>query len=168
MPFIAIDSTEVDSGKPVATTTLGKVKDNFDDHEERIQILESGVGTTYPPLIFRVGGPYSQSGALTGIIKTTTNFNILITGARLLIDKAGSSGTTEIDVQFKRGAGAWTSIFSTRPSVSYTAGDDSISSNAVLNPSYTTLQAGDLIRLDITSVQAYGRGFTVRLDYSGA
>lgn len=174
MSFTSISSTEVESSKPVTTTVMGKVKDNFDDHEARLQIIESGTGTTYPPLILRVGGNYSVNGATNGVVKTTTNFPIQITGVRLLIDQAGSSGTTEVDVQFKRGASAYASILSTKPSVPSSAGNDALSGSAagsvaaVLNPSNATLQAGDIIRLDMTSVQTNGRGFLVRIDYTGA
>jgi len=165
MAFNALTSGEIATGKPVAGTTQTKIKDNFDDHESRLQAIEGGSATTFPPLTFRVNGPYSIEGATNSLTKTTTNFPITFTGGRLLIDVAGSGGTTEIDIKYKRGAGAWTSIFSTRPSVASAAGNDSISSNGVLDPSNVSLLAGDLIRVDTTSVQTGGVGFTVRLDY---
>lgn len=168
MAFTPIGSTEIESGKPVTTSTQGKIKDNFDDHEERISVIESGTATTYPPLIFRVSGNYSVAGAVDGVLKTTTNFPIQVTGVRLLIDTAGSGGTTEIDVKYKRGVAAYTSILTTKPSVASSSGNDALSSNGVVNPSHDTLQAGDIIRLDLTSVQTNGVGFTVRIDYSGA
>ena len=167
MSFTVITPGEIASGEPVNATTMGKVKDNFDDHESRLQVIESGTATTYPPLIFRVGGSIWIQGALDGIIKTTTNFPIQITGARLISDVAGSSGTTEIDIKWKRGSAGWVSIFSTKPSLSYSAGNDATSSNAVLNASNVELLAGDLIRLDLTSVQTDAYGFTVRVDYVG-
>lgn len=167
MSFVAIGSAETESGKPVTSTILGKVKENFDDHESRIQAIEGGAGVTYPPLIFRVNGPYSHSGAVDGVVKTTTNFPIEITGIRILIDTAGTSGTTEIDVKVKSGGGSFTSVLTTKPSLSYTSGNDALSSNGVVNPTYSTLSAGDILRLDLTSVQTDGRGFVVRIDYTG-
>jgi len=166
MSFTAITSGEIESGKPVRSDTQTKIKDNFDDHESRLQSLEGGASTTYPPLILRVNGPYSLYGALTSILKTTTNFPITITGVRLLIDTAGSAGITEIDVKYKRGGGSWTSILTTLPSVSYTAGNDALSSNGVVDVSESELEAGDIIRLDTTSVQTGGVGFLVRIDYA--
>lgn len=168
MAFTPINSTDVESGKPASTTVLGQVKDNFDDHEDRIVLLESGVGQTFPPLVFRVGGPYGAYGARTALLKTTTNFAIEIIGVRLLVDVAGTTGTTEIDIKRKSGGGSFTSIFTTKPSLSYTAGNDSISNNAVLDSSQVTLSAGDILQLDLTSVQSFARGFTVRIDYVGA
>lgn len=166
MSFTAITTGEIESGKPVRNDTQEKVRTNFNDHESRLQSLEGGSATTYPPMIFRVGGPYGYYPAADGILKTTTNFPITITGVRILIDTAGSSGTTEIDVKYKRGGGAWTSILTTKPSVSYSAGNDALSSNGVVNPAEADLQAGDIIRLDTTSVQTNGIGFLVRIDFN--
>jgi hypothetical protein len=163
MAFTALTTGEITSGQPVSSTTQGKIKTNFDDHETRIGSIESGSSVAYPPLIMRVNGSYRTK---TAILKTTCNFNLMVSGLRLIIDHAGTLGTTQVDVKFKRGAGAWTSILTTLPSVSYTSGDDAVSTNAVLNPTYSTLQGGDLIRLDVVSVQTSSMSFMVRIDYS--
>lgn len=165
MAFTTITTTEIEVGKPVTNTTADKIRQNFDDHEGRIGTLETGVGVSYPPLILRVNGPYHIAGATNGILKTTTNFPITITGIRLLIDTAGTSGTTEVDVKYKRGVAAYTTLLTTKPSVSYSTGSDALSTNGVLIGS-PSLLAGDIIRLDLTSVQTGGVGFTVRIDYT--
>lgn len=113
-----------------------------------------------------MNGQYGITGAQDGVVKFTTNFPITYTGVRLLIDKAGTSGTTEIDLKYKRGGGSYTSMLTTKPSISYSSGDDSVSSNGVLDPANSDLLAGDIIRLDLTSVQTNGRGFTIRIDYN--
>lgn len=166
MAYVDLTITEVSTGEPTSTTMLNKVKGNFTNHESRITAVETGANTVYPPIIFRVNGPYYLTGATSGILKTTLNFNITITGARLLIDQAGSASTTEIDLKYKRGAGSYTTVFTTPPSVSYTAGNDALSSNAVLNLSEVDLEAGDILALDITSVQTGGVNFLVRIDYN--
>lgn len=165
MAFTTLNTSEIESGKPVASSMLSKVKDNFDDHETRISAIEASSADDYPPLILGVGGPYYVGGAVNGVLKTTVNFPITITGVRLLIDVAGSSGTTEVDVKFSRSGGAYTSILTTKPSVGYASGNDAISSNGVVNATYKDLIAGDIIRLDLTSVQTGGRGFVVRIDF---
>jgi len=162
MAFTALTSGEVASAQPVASTVTTKIKNNFDDHESRIQTLESSV-TNNIPIIWRVNGYYD---VLTGLIKSTTNMSMSFTGVRILIDKAGSAGTTQIDILRKRGGGAWTSIFTTLPSVAFGAGNDALSTNAVLNPTMQALQAGDILRLDITSAQTDGVSFLVRIDYT--
>jgi hypothetical protein len=166
MSFTTITSGEIASGEPVTSTLQTKIKDNFDDHESRIQDLEGGSATVYPPLIMRVNGPYGYYSAADGILKTTLNFPITVTGVRILVDVAGTSGTLEVDVEYKRGGGSWTTIMTTKPSVAYTAGNDALSSNGVVNASQADLQAGDILRLNIDSIQVAGNGFLVRIDYN--
>lgn len=169
MTFTPITTQEIKTGEPVSNQTMNKIKENLESLDSRASSLEGGGSMVYPPVILRVNGPYGEPGDLqipaNGILKTTLNFNLTITGARLIVDKAGISGTTEIDIKYKRGAGAWTSIFTTKPSLTYTAGDDSTSTNAALNLSEILLQAGDLVRLDILSAQHRAIGMMVRLDY---
>lgn len=167
MAYVAITSGEIESGKPTTTTFAGKVKDNFADHETRIGGLEAGSNIDYQCIILRVNGRYSHlSTPYTGLLKTTINFNMVVVGARLIIDGAGTSGTTEVDVKYSRSGGSYTSIFDTLPSVAFGEGNDAISSNAVLDATDKNLQAGDIIRLDITSTQVGGNSFTVRIDYT--
>lgn len=165
MAFITLTTTEIGTGKPTTNSALTKVKDNFDNHESRLIAVESGGAVTYPPIIMRVNGYYAGKNLTDGLLKTTLNFNLTITGVRLIIDVAGSSGTTEIDLEYKRGVGSWTSIFTTKPSVVYSAGNDASSSNAVLDTSKVALEAGDFLRLDLKSVQTAGNSFMVRIDY---
>lgn len=165
MAYVPITTAEITTGEPVANTTQTKIKDNFIAHETRIASLEGGSSSVYPPVIFRVNGVYADVIA-TGLLKTTINFNLTVTGVRLLIDQAGTVGTTTIDIRYKRGAGAYTSVLSTKPSVLFSAGSDSISTNAVLDPTQVNLLAGDIIALDITSAQTAAKNFIVRLDFS--
>lgn len=165
MSYNAITTTEISTGKPTTSTTALKIKDNFDNHEQRIGALETGGTTTYPPIILRVNGYYAVQGVMTSILKTVCNFDLTITGVRLYIDVAGTSASTEVDLKVSHLGGAYTSIFTTKPIVSYTAGNDAISTNQVLDPTKVNVLSGDIIRLDTTGVQANGRGFMVRIDY---
>ncbi len=162
MSFTAITDGEIATGEPVAATTQTKIQEDLNDHESRIQTLEIQVGT-FPPIVLRVNGYYQLA---TEILKTTTNSSITITGVHLLIDKAGSAGTTEIDVKVKSGVGSFTSIFTTKPSVAFSSGDDAISTNAILDATKINLIAGDILALDITSIQTDGWSFLVRIDYT--
>lgn len=165
MSYVELTDEEIATGKPVANTLTEKIKDNFIDHESRIIGIETGTNIDYPPIILRVNGYYRHLVGLTGTLKTTLNFALRITGVRLIVGSAGSSGTTEIDVLYKRGAGAFTSILSTTPTVSFSAGSDSVSTNAVIDTNEDNLLAGDILRLDILSSQVDTRDFLVRIDY---
>ncbi len=152
MSYDSIVSTVIEAGDPVTQELWAKVKANEDDHETRIVALEGGSNVVYPPFFWEVSGPYEEAVPLvnTGIIRL--NFNITVLAGRLLIKTAGSSGTTEIDFQYKRGTDPFATIFSTKPSVAFGAGNNAISTNGVL--SVTSLLAGDIIRMDITTTQA--------------
>jgi hypothetical protein len=163
MSFTALNSSEIAASKPTKQELFQKIKDNFDDHESRITTVE-GATQSFRPLEYAVFGDYWRfGGSQTEIMLDRMNLNITLTAARLLIKSAGTSGTTEVDVLYKRGVGAWTSIFSTKPSVVYSAGNYAISTNAIL--STTALLAGDLLRIDITSVQSQTNGFILQLEY---
>jgi hypothetical protein len=165
MPYQELTAGEVAAAEPVSSELTTKIRDNFIDHESRLQVVEAA-NSVFPPIIFRVNGPYGLYGALDGILKTTTNFSFTITGVRILVDQAGTAGTVEVDIKRKRGGGAYETIFSTRPSVGFAAGDDALSSNAILDGSKTDIEAADILRLDQTSVQTGGIGYLVRIDYN--
>jgi len=165
MGYLEITSTEIMTGKATSTSTASKIRNNFIDHEDRITDIENGMVVDYPPIVMSINGRYDLQGSThTDLIRTTANFNLTITGVRIVITKAGASGTTEVDLLIKSGVGAFATIFSTKPSVSYSAEDNAVSSNGILGSNINML-AGDLLRLDITSVQSGGIGFIVRIDY---
>jgi hypothetical protein len=148
--FLTIPASTIESGDPVTQELFGFVKDNFDDHETRLLSLEGGGNTSYVPGHWNVQGHYGQVGTFEGVGLIRIPFNITVLGGRVLCNKVGSSGDTEIDFLYKRGAGAWTSIFSSKPSVNFGDGDYSIGSGVL---DETSLLIGDLLRMDITAVQ---------------
>lgn len=169
MPMLEITDEEIQPGEPVSAETAGKIKNNLEELEDRVTGLEGGSATIYPPIIMRVGGTYGEPGDLAipaaNLLKTTLNFNLTITGVRILIDKAGISGNTEIDLKYKRGAAVYKSIFTTKPMIAAAAGDDATSESGVLNVSEVTLQAGDILALSITEAQLRASGVMIRIDY---
>ncbi|MDX9730208.1 MAG: hypothetical protein RBT63_00420 [Bdellovibrionales bacterium] len=167
MAFTPLTGSEIAVGKAVRNETQEKIRDNFDNHEARINGLETGGSMVYPPLIMRVNGNYAFQPIDQQILITTCNFDLMVTGVFLLLDVAGFSGTTEIDVEYKRGSAAWESVFTTRPSIPSSAGNNAISTNAVLNPDNVEIQAGDLIRLILKSKQSGNpRGLMARIDFN--
>jgi hypothetical protein len=74
---------------------------------------------------------------------------------------AGSAGTLEVDVLKGTTLGSLTTVFSTKPSVSYSSGNNTSSSNAVF--STTSVSSGDWIQLDITSLQTKQNRFQMYL-----
>lgn len=168
MSFTTMPTSIIESGDPVIQELWDTyVKDNLDDHETRIVGLEGGSNVVYPPHFWNVTGPYEQAVPLLncGIIRL--NFALTVLAGRLIIGYAGTSGSTEIDILYKRGANPFVSIFSTKPSVAFGAGDYAISTNGIVTD--PNLVAGDILRMDITTTQAGGpRNLLGLLEYEKA
>ncbi len=170
MAYIPITTGEIATGEPISQPLLEKIKDNFTDLAERMLDAETGVNVSYPPIILSYDGHVGSGITLPwdSVIKTVVAFNITVTGIRLYINSAGTAGTTEVDILYKRGVGSWTSLLDTKPSVAFGAGDDAVSTNAILDPAEVNLEGGDLLRLDIESAQTGGVGFLVKIDFTKA
>ena len=173
MAFTPLTTTQVAPGQPVTGTLMGLIKTDLDDHQTRITTLEGGGSTVYPPIVLSVFGYYDAPGVQNDLVRTTCNFNLQIIGAYIITDVAGTSGTLQVDVKFKRPGATvgqpgfnWTSVFTTLPSIASTAGSDATSASGIMNTTFSTLLAGDLLRLDTTSLQTFARGFNLRLDFN--
>jgi hypothetical protein len=163
MAFVPFTSTDIEAGDPVTQDLWGLVSDNFDDHESRIDDLETAV-QTYPPIQFKVRGASSLYAPVTGVEYLRLFGNITLTSGRVFVFTAGSAGTALVDIKYKRGASAFATIFSTPPSVAFGAGDYALSTNGVL--SVTALLAGDILRLDVTTAQTDCEEFDAYLTYN--
>lgn len=166
MAFTALTAADLAVGKPTKKELFDLIKSNFDDHETRILNVEAAT-SDIDPIVFTVVGAYSQLPTpSTGLLYFRVPFALTLTGAVIMIYEDGTSGTLEVDVQKKTGAGAFASIFSTEPSVASTGGDFSTSSNAVL--STTAIAQNDILRLDLLSKMSGPDidGFELRLSYT--
>lgn len=166
MPFDSITLAQIAAGEPTAQELFTKVKNNFDDHESRLTVVEGAVNT-FPPIRFSVSN-YNYPALLPAVEVDVERipYNITVLSGRILVVDGGSSGTLEIDLQYKRGSDPWTTIFSSLPSVPGTSTDYVISSNGVI--SVPSLLLGDLVRLNINSGQTGNEFFIVLLDYERA
>ena len=162
MAYSAIATTQIETGDPVTQELWELVRANFADHETRIAAVEVAV-QTFVPFEFRLRGAGSIYAPVTGLEYKRIFQNITLTGARLLVPVAGSAGTWDFDIQYKRGGAAFASIFSTRPSVAFGAGDYAVSSNAVI--SVTSLLVGDILRFDVQGGQTDGEEASLYLQW---
>lgn len=121
----------------------------------------------YPCIVLSVNGKASDLLPKDRIncLKTIIAFDLKVTGVFLLIDRAGISGTTEIDLKINAPDRPWVSILKTKPSVDFSAGDDATSTNAVLDPRFAQLMAGDTLSVDVKNTQLNGKSFMIRIDY---
>lgn len=163
MAYVAISTTQIETGDPVTNALMEKIRANFVDHETRVSDLEAAL-QQYPAMQFKVRGASSLYVPVTGVEHIRLFNNITLVGGRVFVFVAGSAGTVEIDVQYKRGGAAFASIFSTKPSVAFGAGDYALSSNGVL--SVTELDIADILRLDVVTSQTDCEEFDVYLPFN--
>lgn len=165
MAFISIQQTMIEVGEPTRKELFQQLKDNLDDHESRLVIAENAVNTPQG-IEFEIVGNYHLVGPVAGVLYKKIPSNILVQDVKIHQFKGYNAGTTEIDLLYKRGADPFVSIFSIKPTVTSANGDFYTSSNGAV--SVTDLEADDILRLDITSVQTGGydqHSLTIVLEY---
>jgi hypothetical protein len=165
--FIPISAADVDVGRPTKKEIFERTRCNFDDHETRIANIESGIAKVviFDDYVLN-GVQYSSSSFIEDVDMVISPVTFTLTTAVLTVLQSGTSGTFEIDIlkgPDSDRANA-TTIFDTRPSVDFSAGDHSKSVNAVFSsPSGTDVTQNDHLFLDITSFQPGGKRFHVLL-----
>lgn len=113
---------------------------------------------------FFANGKYNLAGFPQTTVDGFTFFqyNAEIIDAWMYIQTAGSSGTTELDVKYaSTPGGAFTSIFSTTPKISYAAGDNvwihvgsALANTTAPVLSTTNVDAGWALKFDIVQGQS--------------
>lgn len=157
MAFVPLSIASVASGQAIKSGILmDRIRLDFDDHESRISTTEIAVNANLD--IERPWNNYSRINALPQIVELFRSpIAFTITAARIWLDFAGTSGTTEVDIlRSAAGGGAFASIFSTLPSLAFGVGDYAVSTNQVL--SFTNVLAGDILQFKLTSKQAGAEG----------
>lgn len=98
MTYTPILPTEVDAKSPVDDTLMGKIKDNFDDHESRLQIIKAFA------LGWHINGDLSQLWPYKNKYKRLDGVRLVqpqsFSQATLLLEQAEQcSGVLEIDIR---------------------------------------------------------------------
>jgi len=118
---------------------------------------------------FEVSGDYSHAASKTGVMHYRVTQDLTLLSATLHCVTAGSAGSTQVDVQRKRAAGSFVTIFTTKPSVPFGAGAHANSNTgtgataAVLASVTDALLIGDILRFDFSAVQTAGIGALLSL-----
>lgn len=160
MVFETITDGEIAVGEPTTRPLFQKVKNSLDDLDDRVSSTEVGASSR-PDIEFGIAGLLPEAYAADGVMLTRVSLDIALLACRVLVNVAGSSGTLTIDVEYKRGGGAWTSILSAPISVDSADGDLAIESGTLV---VTDLLTGDLLRLNVDGVQVDMSGFVVLIE----
>lgn len=159
MAFSAISSLAIAVGSAIKKELWDKVKDNFDDHETRIDNLET-VATKVPVIKFYCLNASSFSNA-TGLHYYESDTNFTITNAFVRIFEKGSlTGFFEVDIKKSTtnlDSTSFISIFTTKPKITFaSASDYDASTNQVFDSGQIAVAVGDFIRFDITQAPTSG------------
>ena len=152
--FTSFTQAAIAVGQAIRKELWQLVKDNFDDHEARLQTFEGAAKkiVVFDGLVKNA----SSASTLTGLTCWRAPSDFTLIDARISIFEKGSlTGTLEINVRKATSnddTGA-VSVFTTRPSIDVTAGASyDESSNAVFDNSNKEVSEGDRLFLDVTSL----------------
>lgn len=155
--FQTLDLSEIAVGQPVKEELWTKVKCSLDDHESRMNALEAGANkfVIFDSLIHNASAGTQTSGGLNIISLSIAQSSFNIVTAILTVLQAGTAGTVEFDLLRNTTADytTATTMFSTKPSVAFGAGDFAKSVNAVFTGPGAIVAQNDHIYLDVTSLQ---------------
>jgi hypothetical protein len=155
MAFTTISNTLIQVGKALKREIFTTVKDNFDDHESRINNVESfGNRVEIYNNEILLGSSFSTLTGL-GYFKATSDFTLSSCEIQIFETGSISTGTLEIDIKKNTSPDntGMASVFSIRPSIDFSgASDFDVSSNQVFNPASDDIEIGDFLRLDVTSL----------------
>lgn len=164
MAFVTINSADIVAGEPTKQELFSTIKDDLDDLDSRLTTVE-GSTNLYRPIQFDVLGLYGDGIVQDGLMFDLVRFDITILNVVLFIHDAGSSGSTTIDVEYKRGVGAFTSVLTSPLSVAAASGDYATGTGTL---GTTSLLTGDILRLNVDAVQVLGQGFSVLIEFEVA
>lgn len=151
--FNTISSALIRVGAALKRELFEKIKNNFDDHEFRINSLETG-SKKIDIMSFDIRNAMS-AGSFTGLFyyEATSAFTLTEAFIRIFKDLPGSEA---IEIDIKKSTtdldnDSFSSVFITKPRISFmTASDYDASTNQVFDPDMVQVNKGDFLRLDIT------------------
>lgn len=155
MAFSAISSAVIAVGSAIKAELWTKVKNNFDDLNSRINLVEAS--SSKVPVIKFMALNGSEFSTGTGLFYWESNDTLTITSAYVQIFEKGTlTGVFEIDVKKSTtdlNSTSFTSIFTTKPSITFASAlDYAKSTNQVFDATKTSIVPGNYLRLDITQM----------------
>lgn len=156
MAYEEILDSEYNVGKAVKKELWRKTKNNFQDHENRINALSLG---SAPVVVFNNDiRNASSASSLTGLAYYRSYVQFTITTVKLQIFQKGivTSGLLKMDI--KKGTTlddlSMSSILTSEPTIDFSSAANYAESDGILNPSEQIILPNQYLRLDITSLPA--------------
>jgi hypothetical protein len=152
--FQSIDPSLIEVGRPLKKEIAQQLICNDDSLNNRLLLVEAGaVKVTVVNQAIGNLQQYSSSNVKEGMFFYVADRNFSLVQAVCSQIEAGTSGVTQFDLLKSTTGfgGTFTSVFATQPSVDFSAGNGASSTNVIF--SSTEVNQGDILRLDITSLQ---------------
>lgn len=159
MAYTSINSSSIEVGDPIKKELLDRIKANEDDLDARVTALSVGAAKVEIFKYLLLNG--SSFSTATGLDYYQAIESFTITNAEIRIFEKGSlTGSIEIDVLksvTNMDSPSFTTIFTTKPKIVLaSASDYDTSTNQVFNSGQVAINAGDILRLDITIAPTNG------------
>ncbi len=160
MAFTTIPASWIEAGKAIKKQLLTRIKDNLDDHEERIDSLEAGANKV-EVFNFEVMG-YINNYTASELVQIGTfraASDLTITEAKLVLmnstngSTSSSSGYLSIDLEKSTDNGAtWNTILVQQPTIEDgTTATGSESELVTFITGGEDISEGDIIRVNVTN-----------------
>lgn len=163
MAYQTIDLAKLATGEPTSQELFRRTRDNFEDHEDRLNAIEL-TANKFAPIEFEVVGPIGVTQVQDSLLFTRIPLDIRILAVRMIAKTAGIGGAHTVDLKYKRGTDPWATLLFAPMQISFSAGDLAVFSG---NVSVAELDLNDYLRMDISTVQQRGNGLLVQLEYEG-
>lgn len=164
MPFVPINPATIEVGDPITKELFDLIKNNFEDHESRLQILSGGSGKIS---LMNEDIHIGVGGDLVGVLYYEVIQNCIITEAAIqLFEKAPATiGTLSIDIKKNTTTDptGFNTVFSTPPSIDIATALDYQRTTGLINSAAQALAVGEILRLDITGLPEFLKKFRVDL-----
>jgi len=159
MAFSTIASAVIAVGSAIKAELWNKVKNNFDDHETRLNLIETNANKVYVfDHLFLNASSFSTA---TGVNYFEAKTNFTLTSATIRIFEKGSlAGNFEVDIKKSTtnlDGTSFSTIFTTKPKIDFSVVSDyGVSTNQVFDALQIDIEAGDFLRFDITQIPTSG------------
>ncbi len=158
MAFSSLSDTLIQVSKAIKREIFTTLKDNQDDLNTRVVTLEGGANKVQ--IWGGIVTNASSASSLTGLAYWPSPATFTLLEVKVGIFEKGSlAGTLEIDVQksVDRDPLNFSSVMTTRPSIAFaSASDYDDSTNGVIDVTKQTINQGDWLRIDVTSLPSSG------------
>jgi hypothetical protein len=153
--FNPIPASLIQVGKALKKEIFDLIKGNFDDINSRLSVLEAGGARV---IVLNNDVILSSSATtFTGLAYFKAPQNFSLNNCEIQIFEKGSIATGTLEIDIKKNStpdnAGMASVFTTQPSINFaSASDYGVSTNQVFDSTISQVDAGDILRFDITSL----------------